>query len=91
MTMALVQGNWLLRGWTFETASLSFSDDDLRKDIQISLSTEESQRFNTVRGVFVDKDRFYQPHQFPAFTAAEYVARDNGETIFRDIPITNDN
>jgi len=93
MTMALVQGAWNLRGFGYETPTLQFNDDDLRNDIQIELSTEEAKRYNTVRGIFIDMDRKYQSHQFPAFTASEYVARDNGETIFKDIqlPMTNDN
>lgn len=87
MTMALVQGSWKLRGWEHETPALAFGDDELRADIAINLSTEEQVRYNTVRGVFVDKDRRYQPQQFPAFTSSEYVARDNSETLFSDIQL----
>jgi len=92
MTMALIQGEWKLRGWEFETPTLSFSDDDLRGDMQIQLSTEEEQRYNTVRGSYLDKGRGWTAQQFPSFTAAEYVARDNGETLFKDIqlPMTTD-
>jgi len=92
MTMALVQGRWKLRGWEFETPTLQFNDDDVRGDMQIRLSTEESARYNTVRGSFVDKDRQWTAQQFPAFTAAEYVSRDNGEVLYKDIqmPMTTD-
>jgi hypothetical protein len=92
MTMALVQGQWKLRAYAYETPTLQFNDDHLRDDIQIRLSAEEDDRYNTVRGVFVDKDRQYQPHPFAAFSASEYITRDNSETIYRDIqlPMTTD-
>lgn len=92
MTMALVQGVWKLRGWEFETPTLSFDDNDLRGDMQIKLSTEERQRYNTVRGSFVDRNREWTAQQFPSFAAAEYIARDNGEVLFKNIqlPMTTD-
>ena len=76
MTMGLIQGIWKLRGWEYETPSLSFDDDDLRDDIQIELETEERERYNTVRGFFIDKDRLYKAMPSPAFTSSEYVSRD---------------
>jgi hypothetical protein len=92
MTMALVQGVWKLRGWEYETPALAFTDDDLRGDLKISLSTEETGRYNTVRGSFIDPERKWQASQFPAFTSSEYVARDGSETLFSDIqlPMTTD-
>jgi hypothetical protein len=92
MTMALVQGQWKLRPFMFETPTLQFTDDDLRGDLQIKLTTQETERYNAVRGVFVDKDRQYQPHTFPTFVSTEYIWRDNSETLIRDIqlPMTND-
>jgi hypothetical protein len=92
MTMALVQGQWKLRGWEYETPTLQFTDDDLRGDIQISLSVEESKRYNTMRGTFVDKNRKWTAQQFPVFTSSEYVSRDNDETLFKDLqlPMTTD-
>jgi len=92
MTMALVQGVWKLRGWEYETPALAFGDDDLRGDIQIELSTDAEKRFNTVRPYFIDRDRRYQAMQAPSVTASEYVARDNGEVLHKDIqlPMTTD-
>ncbi len=92
MTMALIQGVWKLRGWEYETPTLAFTDGDLRKDMQISLSTEETKRYNTVRAQFIDTARKWQAHQAPVFTSSEYVARDNSETLINDIqlPMTTD-
>jgi len=92
MTMALIQGVWKLRPWAFETPTLAFTDDDLRGDIQIRLSTPEHLRYNTVRATFIDRDRRYQAHRAPQVTAAEYVARDNAEVLFKDVqqPMTTD-
>jgi len=92
MTMALVQGQWVLRGWEYETPALAFDDDDLRGDIQIALSSAEEKRYNTVRPYFIDRDRRYQAQQAPSVTASEYVARDNAEVLHKDtqLPMTTD-
>jgi hypothetical protein len=92
MTMALVQGQWKLRPFSLETPALQFTDDELRDDIQIKLTTQATERYNGVRGVFVDKDRQYQPHNFPTFVSTEYIWRDNSESLIRDIqlPMTTD-
>jgi len=92
MTMALIQGEWKLRGWEYETPVLAFGDDELRKDISIRLSTDEQSRYNAVRGSFIDKDRSYQAHAFPRAVSSEYYIRDNSETLYSDIqlPMTTD-
>lgn len=85
-------GKWLVRAFGYESPTLTFDEDDLADDIQLSLEVEQDERFNTVRGTFIDKNRNWQAMEFPAFTSSEYVARDNGDVIYRDIqlPMTTD-
>lgn len=90
-SMVLTGGTWRIRAWSYETPTLSFNEDHARADIQIKLNPNEQNRYNTVRGYFVDKDRLYAPQQFPSVTAAEYVSRD-GSVLHHDIQLhmTND-
>lgn len=91
-SQAEVNGVYKLRAAAYDTPTLEFDDDFLRDDIQIALDEESDNRYNIVRGYFVDKDRNYQPSQFPPFTSSEYLSRDGGEKLYRDIQLlmTND-
>lgn len=80
-------GKWKCRAWGYNTPTLQFNEDDLRGDAQIKLTVDESQRFNTVRGYFIDKDRQWQTNQFPEHTSSEYIVRDGGNKLYRDISL----
>lgn len=86
-TAALLNGTWRVRAWGFSTPTLQFSDDDLRDDIQIKLQLDEDEKYNTVRGVFVDKDRLWKSSEFYDFTSSEYVSRDNDKVLYKDISL----
>ena len=85
-------GLWKIRAPYYNTPSLTLNEDDLRGDIELSLDPDDSERYNTVRGYFVDRERLYQAQQFPTVQSSEYLARDGGEEKFEDLnlPMTND-
>jgi hypothetical protein len=91
-TMNEQGGTWYLRAWSYETPTLSYTDDNVRDDLQIKLHADEDDLYNIVRGYFVDKDRLYTANQFPQFASSEYIARDGGRKLYRDIqlPMTTD-
>lgn len=80
----LMNGTWRVRAYGYETPTLQFTDDDLRDDLEIQLVPKSNERYNTVRGVFVDKDRLWKSNEFPEITSSEYVARDGG-VLYNDI------
>jgi hypothetical protein len=43
-----------------------------------------NERYNSVRGSFIDPTNNYQPNEFPAVSNASYVTAD-GEQVFRDV------
>ena len=43
-----------------------------------------NERWNSVRGSFIDPNNNYQPNEFPAVSNASYVTAD-GETVWRDV------
>lgn len=85
------QGVWKVRASVWEASSVSLDADDLAGDVQVRGSAPKSERFNKVRGVFIDPDRGYEVVEFPHVTSASYVTRDNSESISFDLelPMTN--
>ncbi len=70
--------------------SATLTSDDLRGDVTIQGSRPRRDLFNGVRAVYVDPAKNWQPTDAPPLLAANYVAEDGGEQIFRDLefPLT---
>jgi hypothetical protein len=83
----LVNGVWKVRASGYVTPTLSYDDNTLRGNAQIKLHPDERERFNTVRGQFIDPARKWQNVAFPEVTAAEYVTRDNNQKLYRDVSL----
>ncbi len=81
----LLNGVWTVRASQYTTPTLQFNDDVLRGNAQFKLDPDETDRFNTVRGTFIDKDRLWTSNQFPEATSSEYVSRDNDKKLYRDV------
>lgn len=84
-------GVWKLRASVWEASSVSFDESDLAGDVEVRGSAPKSERMNTVRGVFVNPDRDYEPDEFPHVTNSTYLTRDNNVVIEYDLelPMTN--
>ena len=85
-------GQWTVRTSTWVASSLSLTESDIQKgSLKIRGSAPESDRFNRVRGHFIDPVRDYQPAEFPHRTRAAYLARDNEKVLERELllPMTN--
>jgi hypothetical protein len=70
--------------------SATLTSDDLRGDVTIQGSRPRRDLFNGVRAVYVDPVKNWQPTDAPPLLAANYVAEDGGEAIYRDLefPLT---
>lgn len=78
-------GSWKIRAGSWEAASYEVLDSSLVDggiDVTTSLSYQE--RYNGIRGTFIDPNNNYQPTEFPAVQDASYVTAD-GESVFRDV------
>ena len=84
-------GVWKVRASMWEASSVSITADDLVGGIQVRGSAPESERFNGVRGVYLDPDQEYQAVEFPHVSSATYLTRDNSKALFYDLelPMTN--
>lgn len=84
-------GVWKLRASVWEASSVTFTEDDLIDTIDVRGSAPKSERFNSIRGVFVDPSRKYEPAEFPHLVNSIYKTRDNEIEIMYDLelPMTN--
>lgn len=89
--LSYTEGQWVMRTSVWEASSVTYDEDDLAGPVEVRGSSPRSERVNSVRGVFVDPDRNYEPTEFPHVTNSTYVTRDNGRTIKYDLelPMTN--
>ncbi len=90
-TLAYSAGAWQVRASVWDAPTVSFDDDDLAGGVQVQGSAPSNERRNTIRGVFVDPARNYEPVEFPIVSDSTYVTRDNGRVLTSDLelPMTN--
>ena len=86
-------GKFRIRALAYEAPTYSFTGDDVIGDIQIQPETNRSQRFNLVRGTFIDPDSDYVATEFiPVENTSFKNTRDDGQSLNKQIklPFTND-
>ena len=83
----LINGEWKVRAWGYNTPTLQFDEDVLQGDLSIRLDPDDKQRFNSVRANFIDKDRLWKSSQAPEFTSSEYISRDNDVKLYKDLSL----
>jgi len=90
-TVTYVNGKYIIRTNQRETFSVEFDDNDLAGAVAINTSAERGDRFNTVKGVFIDPDSNHKNTDFPEMQIATLVTRDNGQRLEKQIqlPMTN--
>jgi hypothetical protein len=74
-------GKYIVKAGIYEAPTEVLTEDDLIGAIQIKTSLERSDRFNTIRGIFVDAAANNKSTEFPKVQLADAVTRDNGEVL----------
>jgi len=84
-------GNYTIRAGAYESPSESLNEDDLAGPIEIITSTERSNRFNTIKGLFIDPSQNHKSMEFPRVQLTAALNRDNSIELTKDIqlPMTN--
>lgn len=77
---------------SYQTPTLTLTQDDLRGPISILPKKPRRELFNAVRGIYAGKGTFDQPTDFPPVTNPTYETQDGGEQISTDLQFefTND-
>lgn len=75
-------GKWRIYAGAWSSSAFTLTDDDLVEGgIQVSTAFPYNQRYNSVRGQFIDKDRNWQPMEYQPVINTSYVSAD-GEQIW---------
>lgn len=84
-------GKFVIRAGVYEAPTISLNENHLQGAISLKTSVERSDRFNTVTGTFIDPTQNYKSVEFNTVQIAEALARDNAETLTKEIqlPMTN--
>jgi hypothetical protein len=78
-------GKWRIRAGAWEAPSFEITADNVMNGgIQVSTAYPYKERWNGIRGSYIDPDNRYQPNEFPAVQDDDYVAED-GESVFKDM------
>ena len=90
-TLVYSNGVYILRAGIYEAPTQSLNENDLISAIGIKTSFERSDRFNTIKGIFVDPLQNHKSSEFPKVQLADAVSRDNGEVLEKEMqfPMTN--
>ena len=84
-------GKYILHAGIYEAPTETLTEDDLIGAISIRTSLERSDRFNTIKGLFIDPSQNHKSSEFPKVQLADAVTRDNGEILEKEVqyPMTN--
>ena len=82
------QGKYIIKAGIHEASSLDITEDDLAGDFTVKTSIPRADRFNTIKGMFIDPASNYKMTEFAPRTVTGAVARDNGEVLEEEIKLT---
>jgi hypothetical protein len=83
-------GQWIARPSTWAASTVSITDDDILS-FEVRGAAPKSERYNTIRGWYVDPSRLHKPVEFLQVTSSTYVTRDDGEILDHDIELAMTN
>lgn len=77
-------GKWRMYAGAWSSSEFHLSEDDLTGSLEITSETPRKEKYNFVRGWYLDADRDYQQGEFQPIYNAAYEA-DDGERIAREV------
>ncbi len=85
------QGKWRMKAGHYVAPTVTFTEDDLRSNVQVSTRHSRRDNFNTVKGVFRGPATDYQPTDYAEVTNAAFRTADNNQisTYDVDLPFTD--
>jgi hypothetical protein len=72
------QGKWRMWAGAAQAATVTLSEVNLRGSVQIQASAPSTERYNRVRGKFIDPDRDYTANAYPEQASTQFETDDNG-------------
>ncbi len=84
--LVYVQGKYRLYAGAYREPVAALDASSLAGPVQVQVQPPRRERFNAVRGTFIDNRRNYTAAEFPLVVSQEMVAAD-GEQIVRDLDL----
>nr|MBP8296282.1 hypothetical protein [Burkholderiales bacterium] len=84
--LVYVQGQYRLYAGAYREPVAALNASHLAGPVQVQVQPARRERFNAVRGTFIDNRRNYTAAEFPIVSSPEMVAAD-GEQIVRDLDL----
>lgn len=76
-------GKWRLVVGAWRPATVTLTEADLAGGLRVQTDLSRRERFNGVRGTFINPSEKWQPTEFPPILGS--TANDAGERVFRDL------
>ena len=91
--LTYTNGKFVIRAGAFEAVAsgMTLSDDNLTGPASLKTSFERNERFNTVTGTFVDKNKLYKEMEFPRVQIASALTRDANEELSTELKLSMTN
>lgn len=78
------KGQYHLFAGAYRAPTVTLTADDFIGDFKVTPHIPRQELFNTVRGVFVNPDNYWQDSDLPVVKNAIYVTQDGGEEIVKE-------
>jgi len=90
-TLVYSNGKYVIKAGIYYAPTETLNEDDLTGAISVKTSFERSDRFNTIKGLFIDPSQNHKSSEFPLVQLADAVTRDNGEVLEKEIALNMTN
>jgi hypothetical protein len=79
-------GKWRISAGAWSSADFTLGDSNIiESGAELVTAYSMDERWNGVRGSFIDPAQNYQPNEFPPVQNATYVTADGGQEYWRDV------
>ena len=80
-------GRWRIKAGAWETATFQIADSNvIGNGLEVATAYPYKDRYNGIRGSFIDPNNNWQATEFPAISNSTYVSTD-GEQVFKDVQL----
>jgi len=80
-------GKFYVTGGAYATPLLHIAEDDIIGPLEIQTKLSRKDRFNSVKGTYINPENNYQSSDYPQRSDTTYIAEDNYETIWKDLEL----
>ncbi len=84
--LVYVAGKYRLYGGAYTAPAITLTPSDMASDFEVTTKPPRRDLFNSLRGNFIDPDRFWQSSEFPPQKSDALIAED-GEEIWREVDL----